>query len=123
MSPGTYTFESTPKGWELYHGNGGITSAVAVKIVNPSSTQFTLTYFIDGQLYRLEPGKTHDIDVDPTSTIEFGRGGDNGTAKQRLTGGTYAFESTAKGWDLRQIGEGATQSGTMASSPGGAEKR
>ncbi len=58
LNSGTYTFAATTKGWNLYQG---VSASLAVKIVNPAATQFTLTYSIDGKLCHLEPGKTQDI--------------------------------------------------------------
>ena len=78
-----------------------------VKIVNPAATAFTLAYFIDGQLHRLESGKAEDVEIGPNSTIEFGRGGDFGTAKYSLSAGTYTFGSGANGWELYE-GNGVT---------------
>ena len=84
LHAGTYTFVSTPKGWELLHGGQPLAASVAVKIVNPAATQFTLNYSIDGTPVSLGAGKTQDINVGPTSQIEFGRGQDLGVAKYQL---------------------------------------
>ena len=102
LHAGTYTFVSTTKGWELLHGDRPLAASVAVKIVNPAATKFTLNYSIDGTLFHLEPGKTQDMNVGPTSQIEFGRGQNLGVAKYQLRAGTYSFKATPKGWDLDQ---------------------
>ena len=114
LHPGTYTFVSTPRGWELLHGERPLVASVAVKIVNPAATNFTLNYSIDGTLFHLEPGKTQDINVGPTSQIEFGRGQDLGVAKYQLRAGTYTFKSTPKGWDLDQPEQIATRPATTS---------
>ena len=99
-APGTYTFESTPKGWDLFQGDKPPAPVVTVRIVNPTSTQTTLNYSIDGQLYHLEPGQSQDVNAAPDATIEFGRGQDLGVARYGLRSGTFSFKSTSNGWDL-----------------------
>jgi hypothetical protein len=112
LHAGTYTFVSTPKGWELLHGDQPLAASVSVKIVNPAFTKFTLNYSIDGTLFHLEPGKTQNVNVGPASHIEFGRGQDLGVAKYQLRAGTYTFVSTPKGWDLNQPEHIATRPAT-----------
>jgi hypothetical protein len=102
LHAGTYTFVSTTKGWELLHGDQPLAASVAVKIVNPVATKFTLNYSIDGTVFHLDPGKTLDINVGPTSQLEFGRGQHLGVAKHQLHAGTYTFKSTPNGWDVEQ---------------------
>ncbi len=115
LRAGTYTFVSTPKGWELLHGGQPLAASVPVKVVNPAATQFTLNYTIDGTLFHLEPGKTQEINVGPTSQIEFGRGQNLGVAKYPLRAGTYTFKSTPQGWDLSQPQRVASKPATTPS--------
>jgi hypothetical protein len=100
LRPGTYTFQSTPNGWDLFQGDQPPAPVVAVTIVNPADTQTTLNFSIDGTLYHVDAGKAQTINVGMDSTIEFGRGENLGIASYGLRPGIYTFKDTANGWDL-----------------------
>ena len=105
LTPGTYTFEATPKGLELFHHQPRpVTPLLPVKIVNPSATNATISFSIDGQSYSLPPGETHlySLRAGADSLIEFGRGSEFGDARYTLNSGTYTFAATPKGWNLFQ---------------------
>ncbi|MBI3468577.1 MAG: hypothetical protein HY000_36710 [Planctomycetes bacterium] len=59
-----------------------------------------ITYRLDGQVYSLEPGKTMSLPVERAKIIEFERGGSFGSARYRVTQGTYRFAQTDRGREL-----------------------
>ena len=59
VDPGTYTFASTPKGWELFHGDHLALPSLAVKIVNPPATKAAISYSLAGQSHSLPPGSAY----------------------------------------------------------------
>ncbi|MGO9112991.1 MAG: hypothetical protein ACLP9L_27475 [Thermoguttaceae bacterium] len=71
-----------------------------VDIVNPTETQATLGFTVNGQTYSLEAGKTQELELTQNMVIEFNRGSDNNTGRYALSEGVYRFASTPQGWEL-----------------------
>lgn len=70
-----------------------------VLLINPSSSGVTVSYRLNGEGYRMEPGMSQRLQ--PANwTIEFDRGGAMGVSQYRLGAGTYAFTPTETGWEL-----------------------
>lgn len=72
-----------------------------ITIRNPSGHQSAITFRLNGQQVRLEPGQATSITYDRAYTIEFDRGNQYGTQGYSLRDGTFEFQIGDRGWDLR----------------------
>jgi hypothetical protein len=80
-------------------------------LVNPAGNRLELTVVVDGRPITLPPGKSHQLMAERGSwLVQFHRGGDFGDATFHLTGGAFAFASTAKGWSLTEVRQPAAPS-------------
>ena len=75
-------------------------ASAPVKIVNPSSSTNTLNYILNGKPYTIQPGYSQSLAAGETWKIQFNRGGTFGNGGYTLSGGTYTFTPTEKGWEL-----------------------
>ncbi len=74
-----------------------------INVINPENYGTALSFKLNGQTVRLEPGKQSSMSFDRNYTIEFDRGGDFGTAKYTLRDGDFQFTVGDQGWDLKKI--------------------
>ncbi|HUY90636.1 MAG TPA: hypothetical protein VMV10_18000 [Pirellulales bacterium] len=70
-----------------------------VLLINPSNSGVTVSYQLNGEVYRMESGMSQRLQP-AIWTIEFDRGGAMGVSQYRLVPGTYAFTPTETGWEL-----------------------
>ncbi|MHB1037472.1 MAG: hypothetical protein ACYC35_18805 [Pirellulales bacterium] len=75
-------------------------SGEPIRIVNPASSRATLSYSLNGIVYRIQPGESQDLREDRAWVIEFNRGGNFGPAQYRLRPGVYSFSFSDHGWEL-----------------------
>ena len=71
-----------------------------IRILNPASSRATLSYTLNGVVYRIQPGESQDLREDRAWVIEFNRGGNFGLARYGLETGLYSFSVTDHGWEL-----------------------
>ena len=57
-------------------------------------------YNVNSDQFSMTPDYQQTLPGDDTWTVEFDRGGSNGTAKYGISNGTYAFTPTDSGWEL-----------------------
>jgi hypothetical protein len=74
-----------------------------INIINPEKYGTPLSFKLNGQIVRLEPGQSNTIKFDRNYIIEFHRGGDFGTAKYSLRDGDFQFVVGDNGWDLNKV--------------------
>jgi hypothetical protein len=74
-----------------------------ITIVNPSEYSTPLSFNLNGQVVRLEPGQSTEIAFDRSYVIEFHRGGDYGTTRYSLRDGRFEFFVSDSGWDLKRV--------------------
>ncbi len=72
-----------------------IRSGILLKNGGPS----VVNYSLDGKRFSMQPGFEQHLDR-KSVTVAFGRGGQFGNAKYKITEGTYKFTVTDKGWEL-----------------------
>ena len=72
-------------------------------LLNPSETGGAVHYLVNGKIYSLEPGETHNLGSGDSFYIQFHRGEDFGNAEYTLVSGTYAYQVTEDGWDLQDV--------------------
>lgn len=73
-----------------------------INLVNPVDYATALSFKINNEPLRLEPGQDTTIAFDRSIVIEFHRGGDFGTARYSLRDGNYKFVVGEQGWDLKK---------------------
>jgi len=72
-----------------------------LKIRNPRSSRGALTYVLNGNPFKIEPGQAQVLDATRKWVIAFNRGPGMGNAVYSLTPGmTYNFTVSLKGWEL-----------------------
>lgn len=59
-----------------------------------------INYMVNGSPFAMQPKYKQDLEAGQQWTVDFDRGGGNGTAQYELTSGWYEFTPTAKGWEL-----------------------
>jgi hypothetical protein len=69
-------------------------------LTNPSDSGGLIRYLVNGDEHTLEPGGSQHLH-EGRWLIEFHRGGEFGETAYTLRGGSYRFEVTERGWDLR----------------------
>ncbi len=74
-----------------------------ITIANPDGYSTPLSFTLNGQTVRLEPGKATTITFDRNYVIKFDRGGNFGTAEYSLRDGTFEFVVGENGWDLKRV--------------------
>lgn len=72
-----------------------------VYLMNPANNGAAVGYLINGATYSMSPGYTQRLDAGVPWEIRFDRGLGQGEAHYGLQSGTYAFELTDRGWELR----------------------
>jgi|GEM_PF-3275241 len=69
-------------------------------LMNPSTSQATINYNINGTHYVMEPGMKQRLAADQKWVIEYDRGQNFGAAAYTLAPGTFWFTPTDQGWQL-----------------------
>ena len=83
--------------------NGSVDLAPgALVILNPKTTGYQVSYFLNEQIHRLAPGQSQRRNATTTGswTIRFDRGGSFGEIEYSLKPGNYVFGVTSKGWQI-----------------------
>jgi hypothetical protein len=80
----------------------GSATVTHITLSNPAGSRTGVEYVLDGKSYVLEPGMSLTMAASQPRKIEFKRG-ENGTAKYRVSRGTYEFEQSAQGWQLFRL--------------------
>lgn len=76
----------------------------AIKLVCPKRAGGSLTYWLNGTMYSIQPGYSQEFRDDRTWKLEFRKGGE-GTelVTYTLKPGHFNFAVGANGWELRQV--------------------
>ncbi len=90
-------------GWSPF---GTAPAGVSVVIVNAERTGVTVSYVVDGVVYKTGSGGEQRLVVAPTGTIAYDRGGDFGVQRYALSAGAYEFRASETGWALVKLRPG-----------------
>ena len=71
-----------------------------ISLENPAKNGVTVRCLVNGKVVELGPGRAASLAAGKQWLIEFHRGGDFGTAKYKMSRGTYTFMKTDHGWEL-----------------------
>lgn len=74
-----------------------------VVLSNPLDSGGTVRFLVNGEARLLRPGDSRNLDLPGPWHIQFHHGGDFGNADYTIDQGTYAFEVTDRGWDLKPV--------------------
>ena len=72
-----------------------------LSIGNVQQNGVPVSFVLDGRVYTLHPGESHQFPVGTSWSIQFHRGGAFGNASEPLTPGEYQFAVGPDGWALR----------------------
>lgn len=92
-------------------GNDSAPNNRQITIRHPEDSEEAITFKLNDEEVRLEPGQVKTLTFDRDYTIEFDRGDRNGTQSYVIRDGNFEFERGDRGWDLR------SSAGTADSNP------
>ncbi len=72
-----------------------------LSIGNVQQNGVPVSFVLDGRVYTLHPGESHQFPVGTSWSIQFHRGGAFGNASEAVTPGEYQFVVGPDGWALR----------------------
>jgi hypothetical protein len=72
-----------------------------LSIGNGQQNGVPVSFVLDGRVYTLHPGESHQFPVGTSWSIQFHRGGAFGNASEAVTPGEYQFVVGPDGWALR----------------------
>lgn len=90
--------------------SGATPNSRPITIRNPANYSTPLTFKLNDQQIRLEPGQQTSITFDRSYNIEFDRGGQYGVQRYSMQDGHFEFQVGDRGWDLRRYTEAANVS-------------
>lgn len=72
-----------------------------LSISNAAENRVPVSFLLDGRVYTLHPGESHQFPAATSWNIQFHRGGTFGNADEPLAPGEYQFVVGADGWKLQ----------------------
>ena len=80
--------------------NSSDDTQLVLRIHNPLQTGLDVKFVANRKTYLLSPGEYVRLDGQPTWSVEFHRGGDLGSSRNKLSTGDYVFAVSETGWQL-----------------------
>jgi hypothetical protein len=76
---------------------------VSLVLINPADSGGEIHYLLDANVHTLRPGQSQDLPGERRWQIHFHRGASFGDALYSVSGGTYKFHVTPRGWELSRV--------------------